>query len=298
MNRGYEYQDRVRPEDAGSSVIEILARRYLHSDRSEWLARLNRAEVFLDGVPADPSATPQAGQSLSWRRPPWEEPTTPLHFGILYRDQDLLAVAKPSGLPTLPGGGRYLEHTLLHQVRRRFKEASPAHRLGTGTSGVLLFGRTRLARSRLGIAFHDGDVSRVYRGLASGHPAEDRFLIDVPIGPVPHSPTGSLHAVSADGKQAATEVTVLERRQDGNSLLEILIQNGRSHQIRAHLAWAGHALVGDTLFGPEGLPLPGSVSLPSDVGYRLHAASIALRHPRSHRAIRIECAPPPELRGA
>ena len=295
-NSGFEYRHRVSPADQGQTVLKLLAWVYSHSSHATWRDRIERGEVRVDESRAQSGQALLAGQTIAWRRPPWSEPVVPLGFALLHLDPHLIAVAKPCGLPTLPGGGRFLEHTLLHQVRRHFQQASPAHRLGTGTSGIVLFGRTAKARAGLSKAFRSGSIQRRYLGLVRGHPAEEHFTIDQPIGPVPHGPLGQLHAVSPTGKPSRTEVRLLERRPDGTAVLELLILTGRSHQIRAHLASAGHPLSGDPLFGAGGLPMPGSQALPSDVGYRLHAHSLSFQHPETDRPLTIECAPPPILR--
>ena len=169
------------------------------------------------------------------------------------------------------------------------------HRLGRGTSGLLLFARTPEARRAVSEAWRAGRVSKVYRALVAGVPRRELFSIETPIGLVPHPRLGRVHAASKDGKPALTHVRVLAERQ-GSALVEATIVTGRPHQIRIHLAAAGHPLVGDPLYAVGGRPArnPG---LPGDPGYRLHAHRLGLPHPATGRRLDLECPPPPELRG-
>jgi len=214
-------------------------------------------------------------------------------FAVLFRDPELLAVAKPSGLPTLPAGG-YLDHTLLALVRRHYPEASPVHRLGRGTSGVVLFARTAPAGKGVLEAWREHRVSKVYRALVQGHPTQDAFRVDTPIGPVPHPTLGSVHAASPQGRPSTSTARVLERRE-GSSLVEVVIETGRPHQIRIHMAASGHPLLGDPLYAIGGGLREGE-ALPGDEGYRLHAFRLSLPHPGTGVRLDLECQPPPVLR--
>ena len=294
-NRGWTHRERIGPEGAGRTVLAHLTACHPQASGEEWARRIAEGQVHLDGAPAAPGGTLAAGQWLTWSRPPWVEPEVPLCTAVLYEDGDLLAVAKPDGLPTLPGGGEFLEHTLLALVRRRAPEASPMHRLGRSTTGIVLFARTAEARRLVQEAFRGHRLRKVYRALCAGHPAGDSFAIDAPIGDVPHPLLGTIHGACPGGRPSLSRVRVLERRGDC-SLVEVEIETGRPHQIRIHLAFAGHPLVGDPLYGPGGIPLPGTTALPGDPGYRLHALRLDLRHPRTGAALSISCAPPPELR--
>ena len=293
-NQGFAYEEHVGPQVAGRSVLEHLAGRYRHSTVTEWEWRIRGGQVRLDGLRASSADRLRAGQRLIWNRPPWREPLVPLGFAVLYADADVLAVAKPSGLPTMPAGG-FLTHTLFWQVRRRFPGASPVHRLGRGTSGVVLFARSARARRSLACAWRAEQVERIYLGLVDGRPDRRRFSIDLPIGPVPHPLLGTVYGASAGGRSARTIVHTL-RAEHHASFVEVRIETGRSHQIRIHLAAAGHPLVGDPLYGPGGLPRPGSRALPGDGGYLLHAARLVFPHPASAALTMVECAPPPGLR--
>lgn len=295
LNRGFEYRKRLGAEAADHTVLGYLVHYYPAFSADEWRARIEAKRVLLDGVPARGDQSVRQDQILSWVRPPWQEPDVPRPFAILYRDQSMLGVAKPEGLPTLPGGGRFLENTLLAMVRRRFPEANPVHRLGRGTSGVVLFALTRDAAKRMCRQWEESKVLKVYHTLVTGIPAGDSFRIDVPIGTVPHRFLKTLYAASSDGKAAASHVTVLERRETC-CLVRVRIDTGRPHQIRIHMAAAGHPLLGDPLYRPGGVPDPGCQILPSETGYHLHSALLGLRHPKSGRWTEISCAPPPLLR--
>jgi 23S rRNA pseudouridine1911/1915/1917 synthase len=108
-NHGFEYRKHLGADVAGITAIEYLSVHYSGFTRQEWLARIESGRVLLDGTPVNPDTILRPGSDLRWVRPPWVEPDVPRCFAILYRDEYLLGVAKPRGLPTVPGGGSFVE---------------------------------------------------------------------------------------------------------------------------------------------------------------------------------------------
>ena len=290
MNSGYTYREQVPQRGAGRGLAVFLAERHPHSSAPIWGERIGRGEVLLDGAAPQPDQRLRAGQTIAWSRPPWEEPQVDTRFEVLFEDAFLLAVAKPRGLPTVPGGGEFLENTLLSLVRKRTPSASPMHRLGRSTSGIVLFALTPRARSIVQQAFREGRMRKTYRALVQGAPPA-RLLIDTPIGPVLHPLLGTVHAASPTGKASHSAARLLEQRQ-GCALVEVEIATGRPHQIRIHLAAAGYPLIGDPLYLAGGGV---SASLPGDPGYLLHAWRLGLAHPTSGAALELISRPPVEL---
>ena len=199
LNNGWTYREQVGPEGGGLTILDFLAATRLHSTSDEWARRLERGEVEVDGSRVDTSALLHPGQTITWHRPPWHEGDVPTNFTIVHEDDSIIAVDKPAGLPTMPAGG-YLNHTLLALMRETYPEASPLHRLGRHTSGLVLFARTHAAASALARAWRDRSVKKTYRALGVGERRTERFVIDVPIGPVPHPLLGTVQAASDDGK--------------------------------------------------------------------------------------------------
>jgi len=291
VNQGWIYQDRVQTD--GETLLEFYVRRYRHSDGATWAERIDQGQIRWNGQLAQPAQILSRGDQLTYQRPPWSEPTVPLDFTILHEDPDLWVIVKPSGLPVLPGGG-FVEHTLLGQLRLRYPTDTPLpiHRLGRGTSGLMVLARTSQARAHLSAQLRHSQMEKIYRALVVGHPPSDSFSIATPIGPVPHPRLGQIHAHSLSGRPALSQVHVLERRTT-TSLLAVQIPTGRPHQIRIHLASIGHPLWHDPLYQNGGLPHPEHT--PGDLGYLLHAHQLRLIHPTTGAALGFESPPPPLL---
>jgi 23S rRNA pseudouridine1911/1915/1917 synthase len=313
MNQGWVYLDRVRDDAAGLTLLEFYTRRYAHSSLSDWQDRILGGAVLLNGISVSAETPLQVGQTLSYHRPPWQEPEVPLTFEVLYEDSDLLVVVKPSGLPVLPGGG-FLENTLLHQLRHLYPHETPVpiHRLGRGTSGLMLLARSPLAKSNLsqqmrkstaggGRLIHSHrPIHKIYRALVSAGNMPDRFSINQPIGKIAHEQLGYIYGATTDGQFARSDVKVL-RRDSESTLVEVTIFTGRPHQIRIHMATAGFPLLGDPLYGLGGIPRLFSEDgetkqpVPGDCGYALHAYRLVFLHPRTQEEMNFECPAPNAL---
>ncbi len=296
LNRGYAYTSIIRSKYHGQTLLSHLASLYPHSTPQAWTQNLNNGEVTLNGVTATGSESVALGQTLVWNRPPWIEPDAPQHFEVLLDDPHLLAVNKPSGLPTLPGGG-FMENTLLRLVQKHTANANPVHRLGRATSGIVLFAKTPQAASNLEANWNTPKVQKIYRALAQNIASQDAYEILTPIGPVPHPRLGQVWAANPSGKPAKSLAKVISRNASnttnaGTTTFEVSLHSGRPHQIRIHLASIGHPLVGDPLYGLTGQPLEHLPGLPGDGGYFLHAQFLRFIHPISGEQINLEAALP------
>lgn len=289
-NQGHSYTAVVSGKHHRQPLIAHLATLYPHSSEETWQARLNHGEVTLNGAVANGTERVEAGQFLVWNRPPWIEPEAPRHFDVLFEDTHLLAVVKPSGLPTLPGAG-FFENTLLLLVQKQFPDANPVHRLGRATSGIVLFARSAQAASQLGADWNTPKTEKTYLALAQNVAQQDRYEIVTPIGLVPHPRIGSVWAANPNGKPSKSVANVVARGEQ-STMFEVDLHSGRPHQIRIHLASIEHPLVGDPLYGAGGQPLAGLPGLPGDGGYFLHAHRLRFHHPVTGEEVVFEAALP------
>ena len=302
LNHGFVYRNLVGADAAGMKILDFYAQRYRHSTGEVWRRRIEAGVVLADGQKVEPDAVLAAGQELAYHRPPWREPAIPRHVAICYEDGDVVAVIKPSGLPVLPGA-EYLENTLVALMKHRYGgdalPPAPVHRLGRGTSGLILFARTTIARRRLSGDMATGRIHKRYRALVQGTTTSDEFSIEQRIGRIPYPVLGYVYAATATGKKSRSDVRVLERRTC-ETLVEIDIPTGRSHQIRIHLAAAGYPLVGEPLYQIGGRPAAAEGAerppLPGDVGYHLHSTRLRFPHPRTRNCVSVYAQPPEILR--
>jgi 23S rRNA pseudouridine1911/1915/1917 synthase len=188
-----------------------------------------------------------------------------------------------------------MENTLLRLVQKQSPNANPVHRLGRGTSGVVLFAKTPQAASHLTANWNTPKVQKIYRAVAQNIAQHDTYEILTPIGLVPHPRLGFVWAANASGKPSRSLARVISRwagTTTGTTTFEVSLHSGRPHQIRIHLAFIGHPLVGDPLYGLSGQPLENLPGLPGDGGYLLHAQFLKFEHPITGEPINLEAALP------
>lgn len=200
----------------------------------------------------------------------------PLH--VVYEDEDLLVVRKPSGMPSIPNA-HYPNYTLANALMAYYEmqgidcTVHLVSRLDKDTSGLLL-----VAKSRRIHALLNQNFERRYRLLVSGK-MEGQGTIDAPIGRYPSS---IKREVMPSGKRAVTHYQVLENRE-GMSLVEAVLETGRTHQIRVHFAYLGHPLIGDKLYGK---------AYPGFNGQALHSYYLSFVHPVTQKKMVFEDVPP------
>jgi 23S rRNA pseudouridine1911/1915/1917 synthase len=294
LNRGHAYTTIISSKYHGRTLLSHLADLYPHSTPQAWQQKLNNREITVNGITATGSESLISGQTLVWNRPSWIEPDTPQHFEVLFDDPHLLAVNKPGGLPTLPGGG-FMENTLLRLVQKQTPNANPVHRLGRATTGIVLFAKTPQAAAKLGADWNTPRIQKIYWALAQNvarHGAQhDVYEILAPIGLVPHPRIGMVWAANPSGKPSKSLAKVVSRTAS-TTTFEVSLNSGRPHQIRIHLASIGHPLVGDPLYGVSGLPLENLPGLPGDGGFFLHARFLKFQHPITGEQVNLEAALP------
>ena len=268
------------------------------------IQRMIRAQLGLGGESLRPAGRVRAGQCLVLLRPAPDEPEVPRHFALLYDDAQLLAIAKPAGLP-VHATARYHRNTLTALLRDIYgAQAAPrlVHRIDRETSGVLLLARDLRVEVALKAALARRTVRKRYLAIVSGDPGPEG-LITAPMGPDPESGIRIKMGVRPDGVEARTAFRRIETRGTF-SLVEATPQTGRQHQIRVHLAHHGTPIVGDKLYNGdpstmlEFLETGWTESLEQRLllpRHALHAASIRFLHPGTGEQLEIEAPLPSDL---
>jgi 23S rRNA pseudouridine1911/1915/1917 synthase len=253
-------------------------------------ARPNQAvrtgqEVAVDVVePVDPTPRPEA-----------------LPLPVLYEDHDLIVVDKPAGMVVHPAAGHpsgTLVNALLHHVADLSgiggeRRPGIVHRLDRGTSGLMVAAKHDAAHEALARQFHDREVEKEYVALVWGDVRAGR-RIDAPIGRDP-SNRKKMSARARRSREAVTRIVRAERIKV-LTLVQVVLQTGRTHQIRVHLSAIGHPVVGDALYGGVHRRVPGDLRAVTHLERPfLHAARLAFKHPGDGRGMEFTSQLPADL---
>lgn len=216
-----------------------------------------------------------------------------IDIDIVYEDDDLAVVFKPSGMVVHPAAGNP-DGTLVNALMHRLTSLSGiggelrpgiVHRIDKDTSGLLLVAKNDFSHLALSEQIKAHSVQRAYMAIVQGHMREGSGFVEGPIGR--HPVDRKKMAIVPNGREARTNWRVIEELR-GASLLECVLTTGRTHQIRVHMTSIGHPLLGDPLYGPKKMPYPVTG------GQLLHAFRIGFVHPRTGEEMLFEA--PPEAR--
>lgn len=287
---------------AGERVDAGLAK-LLGLSRTRAAAIADEGGVELDFRPASRSDRLAAGAMLSVR---WEEassvavaPIAVEGLGVVHEDDDLIVVDKPAGVAAHPSPG-WMGPTVIGGLAAAgvrvstsgaAERAGIVHRLDAGTSGLMVVAKSEPAYTALKRAFKERTVDKVYQALAQGHPDPTSGTIDAPIGRHPRA--DYRFAVVADGRPSVTHYDTLEAFRAA-TLLEVHLETGRTHQIRVHLAFLRHPLVGDSMYGAD----PGLGERLGLTRQWLHAARLGFAHPATGEPVAFESPLPADLQHA
>ncbi|KAA8671850.1 bifunctional tRNA pseudouridine(32) synthase/23S rRNA pseudouridine(746) synthase RluA [Pantoea dispersa] len=201
---------------------------------------------------------------------PYNPPLDPwLH--ILYQDEHIMVVNKPSGLLSVPGRLEEHKDSVMTRIQPDFPQAESVHRLDMATSGVIVVALTKAAERELKRQFREREPAKQYVARVWGHPAAEQGMIDLPL--ICDWPNRPKQMVSVElGKPAQTEYQVLAYDTDNSARVQLKPITGRSHQLRVHLLALGHPILGDRFYAhPEALAMAPRL--------QLHAESLTITHP-------------------
>ena len=285
-------------DDAGQR-LDVFVSALAEVTRSRAATLIDQGRVLVDG--ADPGKAGfklKPGMTVSVAIPdavPAAAQPEDIPLDILYEDDDVAVVFKPSGMVVHPAAGNETG-TLVNALLARLDNLSGiggeirpgiVHRIDKDTSGLLLVAKSDRAHVSLSEQIKAHAVHRVYKAVVIGGFKEDEGTVEGPIGR--HPTDRKKMAIVPNGRPAATHWRVLERLR-GATLVECRLTTGRTHQIRVHMASIGHPVLGDPVYGPKRSPYPVAG------GQLLHACRVGFRHPVTGEELLFEADPEPRFR--
>lgn len=294
-----EFKFQFKSEEKTPLRVDIYITRELGGkfSRQEIKAALQKGEILLNGKPCKPKSLVKGGDNIqgSVTAASRESTLIPESFPVkvIYEDDCLLAVDKPSGMVVHPGAGNK-KGTLVHALLGRGKGLSTVgggdrpgivHRLDKDASGVMVIAKTNECHRLLAAQFESRTVSKIYTALVRGSVEFEEGHISALIGRHPKYRKKMAVSERESAKPAETKYRVI-KRYPHSTLLEVKTLTGRTHQIRVHLAHLGHPLVGDEIYGKrkEGERLT------------LHASKIEFTHPKTGKIIKFESELPEDFK--
>lgn len=287
----------VPPEAAGGRVDAWLADQREDLTRSAAARLLEDGQVTCDGKPLPKNYRLRGGESLTVTLPEVQETellAQDIPLDVVYEDGDVIVLNKPKGLVVHPAPGHAdgtLVNALLHHCGDSLsgiggeKRPGIVHRIDRDTSGLIIAAKNDAAHLALAAQLADHTLARTYECLSVGNFRQDSGTVDAPIGR--SRSDRKKMAVVAGGRPAITHWEVLAR-YPGVTHLRCRLETGRTHQIRVHLAYIGHPILGDTVYGNR-KPVPGLT------GQCLHATGLRFLHPRTGRPVELTCPRPEEF---
>ncbi len=281
----------VAPEEEALRLDILLSRRVEGLSRSAAQRLLEEGQVSLGGRPLKKNHKLRAGEDLELCLPdpvPMDARPQDIPLDIVYEDRDVAVINKPRGMVVHPAPGNpdgTVVNALLAHCGQSLSGVGGAirpgivHRIDKDTSGLLIIAKNDRAHLALSAQLKDHTLSRVYEAVAIGSLKEDRGTVDASIG-------RSLRdrkkmAVVPDGRRAVTHYQVLAR-YPGYTYLRCRLETGRTHQIRVHMAYLGHPLAGDPVYGPKSDPYQLG-------GQCLHARELTFVHPTTGQTVHLTC---------
>lgn len=284
----------IEAEDEGSRIDKFLNEYFPDLSRSFLQNIIKEGNVLISEKEIKPNYKLREGDLIIINLPQLKEiETLPenIKLDILYEDQDIIVVNKPQGMVVHPAHGNYtgtLVNGLLYHCRdlsgiNGVLRPGIVHRIDKDTSGVLVAAKNDAAHISLSLQLKEHSMNRIYNCIVYGHFKENEFTVDKPLGRDKND--RKKIAIRQDGKKAVSHFKVLEEYKNF-SLLECILETGRTHQIRVHLSSMSHPIVGDKVYGihSEKFKLNGQL---------LHARVLGFNHPRSNIYMEFE-APYPD----
>mgnify|MGYP001531377587 CR=1 FL=1 len=285
-------------EDRGVRIDAWLAAHVEGLTRSAAAKLLESGGVAVNGVSAAKNYRLTGGETVEVTRPEAEEIAVEpqdIPLDVVYEDQDVIVVNKPVGLVVHPAPGHpdgTLVNALLHHCGDSLsgiggeKRPGIVHRIDRDTSGLIIAAKNDAAHLALSAQLSDHTLARTYECLVMGNLRQDSGTVDAPIGRHP-SDRKKMAVEPRNGRRAVTHWEVIAR-YPGVTHLRCRLETGRTHQIRVHMAYIGHPILGDTVYGAK-KPVPGLA------GQCLQAVELRFVHPRTGKLVTVSCPRSPEF---
>ena len=288
---------RASEENKNQRLDAFLASSLDGLTRSQATRLIESGEVAVNGKAVSKSYKLAGGEDIAVTLPepePVEAVPQDIPLDVVYEDADVIVVNKPSGMVVHPAPGHpdgTLVNALLYHCAGTLSGVGGAlrpgivHRIDRDTSGLIIAAKNDAAHQYLSAQLADHTLARTYECIVVGKLREDRGTVDAPIAR--HPTDRKRMAVVAGGREAVTHWEVIAR-YPGYTHVRCRLETGRTHQIRVHMAYIGHPILGDTVYGAK-------KEVPGLTGQCLHAVGLRFLHPRTHEVVELSCPLPDEF---